>query len=55
MKTILIKIATPIMQLYANFIISQLEDCDNLDLYEYYISQGVLIDYCATEHGIYLD
>ena len=56
MKAKLITLITPIIQLYADFLISQLEKCDNLDLYEYYISQGVLIDFCATEYyDIYLD
>jgi hypothetical protein len=43
-------------QVYANFIIDQLSACKSLDLYEYFMYQGVLLDFCMTEYyDIYLD
>ena len=45
----------PILQVYANFLITRLETT-NLDLYEHYMTQAVLLDFCTTEYyDIYLD
>lgn len=55
MKSLVAKALRPILQIYANFLVSQLET-DNLDLYEHYMSQAVLLDFCAVEYlDIYLD
>ena len=43
-------------QAYANFLIGQLDGCNNLDMYEYLMYQAVLLDYCMIEYfDIYLD
>ncbi len=56
MKTLIGKIFRPIAQSYANFLISRLENCDNLFEYQYLMEQGVLLDYiCTDEFNIYLN
>lgn len=56
MKTKLKSIAKYFGQIYANFIIERLSNCQNLDEYEQLMHQGVLLDYYFTEElDIYLD
>ena len=56
MKTKLKSIAKYFGQIYANFIIERLSNCQNLDEYEQLMHQGVLLDYYFTEElEIYLD
>lgn len=56
MKSLIAKIIKPIVQIYADTLISRLETCDNLFEYEVLISQGVLLDFvCCEEFDIYLD
>lgn len=55
MKSIIAKLLRPVLQSYANFLITRLENC-NLYEYEIFMSQAVLLDYVAVEEfDIYLD
>jgi len=56
MKSLIAKIIKPIVQIYADTLISRLETCDNLFEYEVLISQAVLLDYvCSEEFGFDLN
>jgi hypothetical protein len=49
-------ILKPIAQAYANFLITLLSYNTDLDIYEYAIAQGVILDYvCSEELGFDLD
>lgn len=44
------KILKPVLQLYANYLLLNLEKCSNLFEYELIINNAVLLDFIAIEH-----
>jgi hypothetical protein len=50
MKNSLKNILQTAGQIYADYLITNLKSCKNLDLYEYLMYQAVLLDFCFDEY-----